>query len=265
MDTYSAYGTSRKAPLLTKTETAELSRRARKGDLKARNRLVEANMRLVMRFAGDYACDGLEYEDLVQEGSIGLMKAAEMYRPEFGSSFATYAGYWIRSAISKAIASKGRAIRLPDYAQDILRRTEKAELESGTRLSDDEAAKAMGVSMRTMRNIRLLANPVASLDRPLKAVDDSPTLGELLPSDENPEEDVADSCMADMTDHMVAELPEPMRSVIILRYGLLGLGRQLTLEQTGLLRGVTKERTRQIEAKAIRLLRQKASLREMTA
>lgn len=246
--------------LLSAAEEIELARRIGKGDQLAKKRLVQANLRLVVSVAKKYQGRGLPFLDLIQEGNLGLIRAAEKFDPERGYKFSTYATWWIRQGITRALADKSRTIRVPVHMVETINNlrkvTRKLSQELGRRPNMEELAKAMNVSLSKIKDI-LAANRVpVSLDTPYGEDEDN-SLGELVQDDTTtpPEISTETNLMASDIRGVLSVLTPREREILILRYGLKD-GQQRTLEQVGKLVGITRERTRQIELKALRALRQ---------
>jgi RNA polymerase primary sigma factor len=246
--------------LLAPEEELDLGRRARSGNARARARLIERNLRLVVSVAKRYRGMGLPFEDLIQEGNLGLMKAAERFDPEMGHRFSTYAIWWIRQAIVRAVEEKGRAIRLPMHTGEKARKAARTRNELSAQLgrepTDEEVAVRLGWTAREVRTaIELLAD-VASLDRPVSSEDGAPGLGEFI-EDERALE-VPEAVIQEMENALLWESLEEMsdreRRVLVRRYGLDGR-EPATLAELGAELGISRERVRQLQRKAERHLR----------
>ena len=245
-------------PLLTVELETELANAARLGDVKARKRLIEANMRLVINIAKGYNCRNIPLEDLIQEGAIGLIQAAERFDPDRGFRFSTYATHWIRQAIGRAIDNKGKSIRLPAHVSQSIRKIEK-EKERIVRLTGSEPtfeqlAMAMGMSERKLINVIAAAQEILSLDNPI-GDGSGTTLAGLIRDDgeHNPEGKAIKDAVVEELEQVLNELNEKEQKVMSLRYKMNGAGLQ-TDEIADALQ-LSKERVRQIEVQAIRKLR----------
>jgi RNA polymerase primary sigma factor len=249
-----------KGKLLTHKEEVELSRRAGAGDRKARRRLIEKNLRLVVSVAKRYRGMGLPFEDLIQEGNIGLMKATDRFDSEMGYRFSTYATWWIRQAVQRAVADKGRVVRLPVHTAEKARKVERVRNELSAELgrepTDEEIAESLGWTTREVSNLTGLLLDAASLDRSVGAEDGAPELGELV-EDERASE-APDAVIREMEKDLLRESIEGMsdreRRVLVRRYGLDDR-EPATLAEVGAELGVTRERVRQLQRKAERQLR----------
>ena len=246
--------------LLTPTEEIELARRIAKGDMLAKKRLVQSNLRLVVSVAKKYQGRGLPFLDLIQEGNVGLIRAAEKFDAERGYKFSTYATWWIRQGITRALADKSRTIRVPVHLVETINAlrkvTRRLSQELGRRPTMEELAKEMNVTLTKVKEILAANRMPLSLDTPYGEDEDN-SLAELV-EDENSKrpEDSTEASLMSSDIHGVLKLLTPReREVLIYRFGLND-GKQRTLEQVGKLIGITRERTRQIELKALRALRQ---------
>jgi RNA polymerase primary sigma factor len=245
--------------LLTPTEETALAARIKKGDKKAREQMIKANLRLVVKIAHDYENFGLPLLDLISEGNIGLMKAVERFDPAKGGKLSTYASWWIKQSIKRALANQSKTIRLPVHLVDKIARMRRLALklqeELGREPTDEELAEEMGLSPRRITHMRTVAVRPASLDAPI-GDDDSDNFSEVI-ADENadtPYEQLEGQTITDMLQEMIKTLDEREASILRYRFGLDG-GTEKTLEDVGLKFGVTRERVRQIQNIALHKLR----------
>jgi RNA polymerase primary sigma factor len=243
--------------LLTAEEEIELSKRIERGDLAAKERMINANLRLVVSQARRYQGHGLPIEDLVQEGMLGLIRAVEKFDWRKGFKFSTYGTLWIRQAIQRGLQNSGRTIRVPvniAQRQVKVRKTEAAlNLKLGREPTDEEIADAAELPLDQVLEIREISRSLASLDQPVSD-DGESALGDLLPSDQpSPVEQVAERVQEQQVAEVVASLPENERQVINLRFGLSG-EEPRTVHQTGRALGLTQAQTSELEARALRRL-----------
>ena len=245
-------------PLLTKEQEVELSKRIEQGDDAAKQQMIEANLRLVVSLARRYQGLGLSLLDLIQEGVIGLIRAAEKFDWRKGFKFSTYATFWIRQAIQRGLDNKGRTIRIPSNVGQRERKLARAERELATELGREptlqEVAEASGLSPSDIADLRELARTITSLDRPVGEEGES-TLGDVLRADQpEVEEQVNVGLQEEALRHAMAELPEQERAVIQLRYGLDGDRDPQPLTETGRRLGMSANRVRQLEREALESL-----------
>jgi len=249
-----------KGALLTHVEEVNLSKRARAGDAKARTRLVEKNLRLVVSVAKRYRGYGVPFEDLIQEGNIGLMKAVEKFDPDRGWRFSTYATWWVRQAIGRAVADKGRNIRVPVHMGEKMRKMARTysglSAELGREPTDEEVAGRLGWTVEKVRDVKGALPDATSLDKPLGSGEDASELGNLV--EDQASSDVSESVVRDLEVHWLGEaiwrLPERHRRVLVKRYGL-DEEETATLAQLAEELGVSKERVRQLQREAEHMLR----------
>ena len=248
-----------KISLLSLEEEQELSRRVAEGDEQAKNILAESNLRLVVSIAKRYVGRGLLFLDLIQEGNIGLMKAVEKFDYDKGYKFSTYATWWIRQAITRALADQARTIRVPVHMVETINKMARIErqmtLELNREPTDAELAKKMGLSVDKIVEIRKISQDPVSLETPIGEEDDS-HLGDFLADERtmSPEEFATYEILKDELREVLDTLTVREKEVLELRFGLFD-GSSHTLEEVGKQFKVTRERIRQIEAKALRKLR----------
>jgi RNA polymerase primary sigma factor len=255
---------SRRWPLLTPAEEIELAQRIERGDLVAKERMINSNLRLVVSVARKYQGQGLPLGDLVQEGMLGLIRAVEKFDWRKGFRFSTYGTLWIRQAIQRGLENTSRTIRLPVHMSQRARKVARIERELTLKLghepSNEEIADAAELTVEDVEEIRQADQAPASLDKTVG--DDGDTaFGDLLAADQqSPEEEVADAWQSAVLQSAVQTLPEQERRVIELRFGAGPEGKLHTLGQAGKVLGVSAERTRQIEERALRRLSQNGDL-----
>jgi RNA polymerase primary sigma factor len=248
-----------KGKLLRHEEEVDLSKRAKAGDMRARHRLIEKNLRLVVSVAKRYRGQGLPFGDLIQEGNIGLMKAVEKFDPDRGFRFSTYATWWVRQAVQRAVADKGRTIRIPVHRGDKLRKMARVfnELSSETEREpqDEEVARRLGWSVETVRDLKGSLWDATSLNQPLGSDPDATEIGELI--EDKRASEVAGTVIGEMELEWLSDaiegLPERHRRVLVKRYGL-GDEEIATLAQLSDELGISRERVRQLQREAERML-----------
>ena len=252
-------GRVRGGRLLDAGEEKALARRVRGGDMKARQKLIESNLRLVISIAKKYRGRGVLFEDLIQEGNAGLIRAVEKFDPEMGNRFSTYATWWIRQAVTRAVADHARTVRLPAHVVDALYRLRRAEnalsIELGRDATEEELVERLGVKPEEARRLREVSQPISSINAKINAEEGS-EFGELLP-DERSGDDYARVEVGQWELALVEavrSLPEREARIIEMRHGLDG-SETLTLREVSEELGISQERARQVEIKALRTIR----------
>ena len=253
-------------PLLTPLEEIDLAARIKKGDQEARALMIKANLRLVVKIAHDYVNVGLPLLDLVSEGNIGLMKAVGRFDPAKGGKLSTYAAWWIKQSIKRALANQSKTIRLPVHLVDKISKMRRVSLQMGEELgrepTDDELAEEIGISGRKVSQLKTVSIRPASLDAPISD-DDSTEFGEIVGDQDarTPFELLRDKNLRDGVSELLEVLDDRERRIILQRFGLDG-GKPRTLEEVGQKFGVTRERIRQLQNTALAKLRRALNKKE---
>jgi RNA polymerase primary sigma factor len=249
--------------LLTAAQEVELAKKIEGGDMLAKQRMIQSNLRLVVSIAKNYRNQGLPFLDLIQEGTLGLIRAVEKFDWRRGFKFSTYATWWIRQAVARALADKARTIRMPVHIVERMQKMNRAErtlwMELGREPSLEEIAEEASLPIEQAREVKAAARASASLDQPVGETEDA-VFGDFVAGDDPlPEERVESSLRSQALAVALQALPERERHVLVLRYGLVD-EEPKTLEEIGKRLGLTRERVRQIELESLRRL---AGLREM--
>ncbi|MEA3188009.1 MAG: polymerase primary sigma factor [Chthoniobacter sp.] len=253
-------------PLLTIEDEVRLAAKIQKGDKEARSLMIRSNLRLVVKIAHDYSNLGLPLLDLISEGNIGLMKAVERFDPAKGGKLSTYAAWWIKQSIKRALANQSKTIRLPVHLVDKISKIRRVALqmseELGREPTDEELAEEVGLVASKVSQLKTVAIRPASLDAPISD-DDSTEFGEIVGDEEaqTPFEMLRDQNLRDEVSDLIAVLDEREKKIIFSRFGLDG-GKPKTLEEVGKKFGVTRERIRQLQNIALLKLRRALQKKE---
>jgi len=259
-----------KIPLLTQEEEMKLAKQVVRGNKRAKTKMAEANMRLVVSIAKRYSGRGLDFQDLIQEGNMGLLRAVEKFDPEKGFKFSTYATWWIRQAITRAIADQARTIRIPVHMVETINKLLRIQRRMTQELNRDptieELAKEMDLEVEKVKHVMKIKQDITSLDASIgkDGEDDDSALGNFISDDElvGPEDAAANQLLKEQINEILDSLSDRERKILKMRFGIDG-GKSHTLEEVGQEFAVTRERIRQIEAKALNKLRKNKDIKKL--